>query len=343
MAPITPTPSKRALGALALAGAGAAAAATKAALSRRNGGGDVASGRSRAYRLKRGERPAEGIVRIAEGRVDDALEQLRGAKKRRDRDAAVHEARKDLKKIRSVLRLVRDDLGDSVYRRENVRFRDAARGLSGARDAEVKLKTLSSLRERFAHRLSDTRLTALVDALETEREQHARLADSALERVVAEIEAGRAAIADWPLKANDWSLLEPGIRRSYRRGRNRFADLRDEVSDEAVHEWRKRVKDHWYHLRLVRDAWKPVLAAAADEAHELSDLLGDHHDLAVLRDHAIELRELLSGDELERLLGSISERQDQLAGDALPLGERVYAEKPKQLTERVRSYWLAWR
>ena len=94
-------------------------------------------------------------------------------------------------------------------------------------------------------------------------------------------------------------MIGPGLKRSYRRGRNRFRDVRAEASDEWVHEWRKRVKDLWYHLRLVRNAKKSVLGEAADEAHELSDLLGDHHDLAVLRDDAVERRELFGDGDLE--------------------------------------------
>jgi CHAD domain-containing protein len=325
-----------------VAGAGAAVAAAKAALDRRDGhgGGD---GRSRRYRLKRKETPVQGLQRIAAGRADHALEQLREHSDE-DTAAAVHEARKDLKKLRSVLRLVRDELGDDVYQRENIRFRDAGRLLSGARDAEVKLETLSGLVERFPERLSEERLAPLIDALEDERQRLAQLDDEGvLERAVAEIEAGEAAVTDWPLETDDWSLIEPGLGRAYRRGRKRFTEVRAEASDEAVHEWRKRVKDLWYQLRIVRNAWPEVLDEVADQAHHLSDLLGDHHDLAVLRDDALERRELLADGELEKLLASISERQDELADEAIAVGERVYAEKPKAFVSRLRSYWMAWR
>jgi CHAD domain-containing protein len=257
----------------------------------------------------------------------------------------VHETRKDLKKLRSVLRLVRDDLGDAVYRSENVRFRDAGRMLSGARDAQVKLEALAALRERFDDRLSADGVTLFVHALDGERE---RLADPegdalALDRAAGAIGAGRDAVAEWPLHDDEWSLIGPGLKRSYRRGRNRFRDVRAEASDEGVHEWRKRVKDLWYQLRLVRDAKKSVLGEAADEAHELSDLLGDHHDLAVLRDDAIERRELFADGDLELLLVSISARQNELAANAISLGERLYARKPKAFERRLRAYWESWR
>jgi CHAD domain-containing protein len=325
------------LAAGAVAGVGAAVAAGKAALERRSPPDSDAD--DRTYRLRRSEPVAAGIRRIALGRAEDALDQLRGSASV-DAETAVHETRKDLKKLRSVLRLVRDELGDETYRRENERYRDAGRLLGGVRDAKVKLDTLTSLDERFGGELSGIR--AYADALEADHKAHDD-AGAESERAAAEIEAGRGAIADWPLGSDGWAMLAPGLERAYRRGRGRFADVRSEASDEAVHEWRKRVKDHWYHLRIVRNVWQPVMAESADCAHELADLLGDHHDLAVLRDDALARRDLFADGELEPLLGAVAARQDELLADAIKLGERVYAEKPKAFGRRVEAYWRAWR
>ena len=43
----------------------------------------------------------------------------------------MHEARKDMKKLRALLRLARGELGGQTYERENARFRDAARSWPG--------------------------------------------------------------------------------------------------------------------------------------------------------------------------------------------------------------------
>jgi CHAD domain-containing protein len=297
-------------------------------------------GASRAYRLKRSEKPTAGVRRVAGGRTVDALEQLRNGSSEDFADA-VHEARKDMKKVRAVLRLVRDDVGEDVYRCENRHFRDAGRVLAGPRDAEVKLATLDSLRGRYRDRLSDVSLRRFVSALRSERESAAR--EVGVDRAAAEIDAGREAIEDWPLGRDGWSLLAPGLERTYRRGRARFADVHKMPSDGAVHEWRKRVKDLQYQLRLVRNSWPDVIDVLADQASELSDLLGDHHDLAVLRDDALGRRELLADGALDILLGAIHERQRDLADEALALGRRIYAEKPKTFMRRLRAYWKAWR
>ena len=319
----------------AVAGAGVLAAAAEAIRRRRRG-------RSRAYRLRSWETAADGIRRIALGRADDALEQLRDGVER-DFPAAIHEARKDLKKLRSVLRLVRKELGDELYRRENNRFRDTGRMLSGARDAEVKLGAVRDLCERFPERLSAERLAPLIGALEGERDRHveANRSGGAVAVAIREIEAGRAVIEAWPLEADGWKLIEPGLRRQYRRGRKRFAAARDEPTNETIHEWRKRVKDLWYHLRILRDVDRDTLAPAIDDSHRLSELLGDHHDLAVMRQDALGRREPLAAGELDRLLAAITERQRQLLAEAMPLGERIYAEKPKALSKRVRRRWNA--
>ena len=112
-------------------------------------------------------------------------------------------------------------------------------------------------------------------------------------------------------------------------------------SEENFHQWRKRAKDLWYDLRILHGAWPEILGATAEEAHRLSDLLGDHHDLAVLREDLGSRR--FSNEDSEALAAAISSREAELAGDAFELGHRLYAEKPKAFRARLRAYWRAWR
>jgi CHAD domain-containing protein len=302
----------------------------------------VSKGPSRTYRLKDPESPPAGLERIAHGRVANALDELRG--KGSDTFAeSVHEARKDLKKVRSVLRLVREELGDELYRRENERFRGAGRALSGARDAEVKLETVDTLRKQDGDMPTKRTLRKYLRALESEREEH--VADRGeLERAASEIEAGRAAIDDWDLEQDSWELVSPGLTRAYRRGRNRYRDTRGDPSAENVHEWRKRVKDLWYDLRILKPIWPELLEETADQAHQLSDALGDHHDLAVLAEDARGRRDRFdSAADLEALLAAIERRQAELLDRALGLGARLYAEKPSAFGNRLEAYWSEWR
>jgi CHAD domain-containing protein len=323
-----------------VAAAGVAVLGGRAALAKRGRIG-TDHGDSRGYGFHRDEDPAAGVRRIAVGRIDSALDHLR-REVDEDRATAVHESRKDLKKLRSLLRLVREELGDRTYRRENDRFREAGRVLSGARDAQVKVETLEALSERFTLESRDARWGPFASVLRDEAERGATTQD-AVEEAAEIIAAGRDRVERWPIRNNSWDLIDPGLRRSYRRGRKRLADAVDNPGDVAVHEWRKRVKDIWYHLRLVRETEPKRVGAMADAAHQLSDLLGDHHDLAVLHADASAPKEVLSRADLELLSTLIEAHQKELLARAIAVGDQLYAEKPKAFAKRIRGYWEEWR
>jgi CHAD domain-containing protein len=292
---------------------------------------------SGTYRLGDGEPVPAGIARIATGRIDHAVEELSGRSDSTP-EKAVHEARKDMKKLRAVLRLVRGELGDEVYRRENACFRDAAGLLSGVRDADVMLARLDALAEDG---LDPAVVGRLRDALAEHRRGLEGGGDSR-EEVVGVLREARARIVSWPLAHDSFSAVEDGLDRVYRRGRSRFRAAAEEPSVEALHEWRKRVKDLWYFETLLRDAWRPVMEPMADEAHALSERLGDDHDLAVLAEWATARPETL-GDASDGFSDLVNRRRRELQADAFALGARIYAERPGAFVSRLESYWRAWR
>lgn len=290
----------------------------------------------RGYELRSDEELAIGLKRVAEGRAEKALERLRGDEE--DAADAIHGARKDMKKLRAVLRMARGALPKRLYKEENRRYRDAARALSASRDAEVKLETLDALAER-SEGLPREAVEAWRQILERDREAAVNTARA--ETAIGLIEAGPEGIRGWPLEGSSWKLVGAEVKRAYRRGRRAMATAGADPSEQNFHEWRKRAKDLWYQLRLLAPAWSAQLSPVAEEAHRLTDLLGDHHDLAVLRQ---DLRERRLGEEETRALeAAIDARQAQLADEAFDLAGRLYAEPPKAYSRRLRRYWEAWR
>jgi CHAD domain-containing protein len=327
--------------------AGLIAAGTAAAAGigiRRLRGGDGATFESDAYRLLPREPVAAGLKRIVTAEVDDAIEQLRGEAGTEPAEA-IHEARKDVKKIRSALRLVRHELGDEVWRRENDHYREVARTLSSFRDAEILVEALDGLAERFGPE-AEGRFDALREQLENEN--RAAHDDGSVERAMAEAAAGlatgRGRIDQLPLEGDGWELIGPGVQRTYRRGRKRLRTVEEEASVTNLHELRKRVKDLWYQLRLLRDADRQMIGSLADHAHDLSDHLGDDHDLALLRE-TVQRRRAAFADPADKrhLLEEIDQRRGELQFAAISLGERIYADKPKRFIKRLEGRWEAWR
>ena len=273
---------------------------------------------SRKYRLKQGEPVPEGIARIARGRIDHAIDALTDAT-----EEGVHEARKDMKKLRALLRLVRGDIGEKTFRRESTCFRDAARELSGVRDADVMLATLSELEDRYGAETGPVRQAVEAHRIRTAGGGRERAAKTAI-AVLAE---ARRRVGDWPLERDGFVALEDGLRRTYRDGRRDWRAALKDPSTENLHEWRKRVKDLWYHHSILEETWKPVMKVLAGEAHELSDRLGDDHDLAVLLD--------FGADSLEPVIAT---RRAELQEEAFAYGTRLYADKPKAFVRRL-EHW----
>lgn len=289
--------------------------------------------RRRAYCLRADEPLADGIRRIAIAQIDLALGELEHA----GTPAAVHEARKAIKRTRAVVRLARDEIGDDAYRRDNGALREAGRRLSGARDATVVTQTLDDLLERHAGALPSDAFAGLRDELAADcRAAAERIEEdeSAIREATESLELTRANVATWFLDADPSSdALASAWRRIYRRARRATRAADAERTTEAFHELRKRTKDVW-HAAEVLDQFAPKeFGRIANRAHKLSSTAGDDHDLAVLlqtaRHHKLGPGEL---DLLERLVAS---RRAKLQARALKRGRRLYARRPRKAAAPV--------
>jgi CHAD domain-containing protein len=262
------------------------------------------------------------------------------ARKDRDPVEAVHEARKSIKKARSALRLARASMGRKAYRAEMRALRDVGRELSGAREADVMVQTLDKLTERAVGRIPEAGLKTLRAHL-VEESERSRVASTRRRAMLARrLEAIDRQAEEWALDGFDWPAARKAMKRSYRAGRRGLATVEDAPTTEGMHEWRKRVKDLWYHQRLVRDVWPELMKRQASEAHELTDILGDDHDLALLRAMVAGDRgaAALTPADLEPLVEAIDERRAELLAEARRLGRRLYAERPKAYAARLDAY-----
>lgn len=295
-----------------------------------------------AYRIEADETPEAGVKRIALEQLEKARGHLRSQD---DLDEAIHDARKRFKKIRAVVRLVRDEVGSDIYQASNATFRDAGRRLAPARDSQVLIETLDDLCEHYTGVLAP-------DAFAVIRRQfhnrHAAILSSisdekVVDQVLAALGPAEETIMGWPIAATDFTAFDAGLHRVYKRGRKAMKAARVAPTAEKLHEWRKRVKYLWYHMRILRPAWPHVLGETADALHDLANLLGDDHDLAVLHDALCEDETLRADDaSYHALLGLAEERRQELQAQAWPLGQRLYAESPADFTERIAAYWAAW-
>jgi CHAD domain-containing protein len=300
--------------------------------------------RARRFASLPGEPLSEGLRRMALGQLDLAIELLGdegGSGRALDREA-IHETRKALKRLRALVRLLREELGEPRYKREHAILRDAARRLAGARDAEVMVGTLDALLQRYPRVLGRRRaLIELRKRLVAERAAATRqtLSDQATRgEVLRELSGLRERAQRWELPERPGiALVERDLRRIYRDGRQRkrrVARGKGGGGARATHAWRKRVKDLRYCAEILGQ--QPL----AHRADKLGEILGEEHDLVVLAGLLPPPgRAPFKGKRGKRarraLLERIARRRRRLRKRALREGERLYGRRPKKFAQRV--------
>jgi CHAD domain-containing protein len=289
-----------------------------------------------AFHLRAGESARDAVRRIATGEIDAVIAALEAP----GRPETVHDVRKATKRLRALLRLVRGHLGERRYDRENRTFRDAARALSPARDAEVLVATANRLAVEAGgtpRGLAPLRRAAR-ERLHADRGRDGR---AVRRRIVASMRRARARVRDWPIPDAGWKALRPGLRRIYGRSRRRWHDAAAEPTVETLHEWRKRAKDLRYALDLLEPVWPETMKALADEADTLADRLGEDHDLALLRRLAGEIGD--DGADARAVLALIDGARRKLQAQAWALAARLYEAPAPRFTRRLEAYWRAWK
>lgn len=270
----------------------------------------------------------DAFHRILREQLEEAIAAARGEGELAPR---VHAMRKAVKKMRGLMRLVRPVLPEAAT--GNAMLRDAGRRLSDLRDSAVMLAAVA----RIAEGMEPARRAAL------EAPFHAQAADQA-ERAAATLPAFAGALesvlheaAAWRLRKDGWAALEPGLAATWDAARRTMRIVRTGPEVEAIHDWRKRVKDHWYQARLLMPIWPEMMKPHVAAADALGEWLGEANDLAVLTGRLEQTD--LAPDLVEEAGQRAEARRQEILARAFPLGRRLFAAGPDHLLARWRVWW----
>jgi CHAD domain-containing protein len=291
--------------------------------------------------IKKEEIPEEGVKRLLLELMEDTSASLKEFKKPNE---CIHEARTSFKKMRALLRLVRKETGEAAYKSANVAFRDAGRKLSVVRDSWVLHQTTKALAQRYEELLADNAFATILrrlrnrhtELLEDFRSNHRR------EEVLEVLENMKEPIRNLPVASTNFQAFYGGLRKVYNRGREAALLAWETGTTEILHDWRKRVKYLYYQLGYLQQIWPKELDAFENSLQQLSDLLGEDHDLAVLVEILNEEDNLTKDPKHGALLKSIITREREAIQQKLwPLAQRLYKEEPEQFAGRISAYWVA--
>lgn len=211
--------------------------------------------------------------------------------------------------------------------------------LARRRDVEVLLKTVDKLRAGHHDRRSSEILARLRRIL-LERNMELFHRPPITRKAEAKLESARGQIKSWHLGGLKWSDLSCGNQRAYKQGRKAFHEAERTRAPENLHEWRKRVKDMWYQLRVLQPARPKAIKKRAREMKQLSEYLGDDHDLTMFK-QAVKTAKFAKPQT--KLLDELADSQrEKLEQAAFELGHRLYAEKPAAFGRRIKHYGKKW-
>ena len=244
----------------------------------------------------------------------------------------IHSARRRCKRLRGLFRLVRRDF--PACRAANAAVRDAADHLSAVRDASVMRETLVRLYEWAGHDVPG--------GLEIEPADPAA-EETALQVFRAEMSDLLGKVDGWKAGKIDEKTLAHGFGRCYGKAAEAGARCRKHPTDHAFHDWRKLVKYHAFQSILLKPCLADSERSLLEPVEELADVLGKHHDLAVLTQTVHDAPEQL-GVEIDPAFVAINAGllQERLAARAFRLADRVFARPPKAVRDNIEVRWRSW-
>ena len=290
-----------------------------------------------AFRLRHRRSFAKDLERLLDAEFRTALKSVTEPA---PDEKAIHEARKSVKKIRAVLRLLQQPLGSS-YGAENRRLRDAAHCLAPIRDVDATIETVRQLRSRYTHVMTPAIVRALTHGLRGQQRRVQARAARLVAPAIRHLQKSKTSAPDRIRRVGKFTAVLSGMTRGYRRARKAMEKLSIDSDATQFHAWRRRVKDHAYHVQLFA-GFHATPRGRARSLKKLETLLGDDHNLAMLRSTILDAPDTFGSARVTLLvLGCIVKAQAWLRPRMLKAGRRLFGHDPSEFRRSVTEWSTA--
>lgn len=253
------------------------------------------------------------------------------------------EARKSLKRVRSVLRLLRDSISEDQFKSEERHIKDLSKAFRPVRNACVTEEVLTKL--LVAHKT----LIAPADAKEIlavlgAHTQNILLAafneDKTLRSTLGDLQAALERIPRLEIKGSLKESAIQGIKRSYRANWEDFESCHESNFPEIWVSWRKNINFLATEVDLVKGHLTGEIRDWNEKVHQLSDCLGEHQDLLFLEEEAAEIKSLFENRKLFKSLIELSiERRKELRKQVRKEAKHLFLASPKEFIQTLSSTW----
>jgi len=254
-----------------------------------------------------------------------------------DPDVGVHEARKGCKEIRAILRLVKPHMDKAEFADRQSFYKELSAKLSGNRDALIRQKTWQDLVSEapvLVGKPSETvaNFLASQEALNPLNEKGR---DFFLD-LALEVEKESTAPKKWDLPKS-LSDMVPNVKKIYQKARKAEKNAKESDDIEHFHEFRKRSKDLFYCLRVLRPMFGKGLKSMVADLENLTEVQGLANDHAVLLDYLTEHRASLDlkDSDWDLVRDCIMEKLLELQNRAHRKSEKLLLDSPGTFIKRL--------
>lgn len=256
--------------------------------------------------------------------------------------AAIHDARKHIKRTRALYRLVASGAEDFVAS-ENDRLRGIASELSHLRDAAALAESARYLQGVARSEDMGSPIRAMAAALERRRDRVAggtHDVGDKVKKAAAGLREAESALVEFRMSEGSGkaaACLAGGWEKVGDRATEALAACSGSEQSTPFHDLRKRAQDRWMHSGLLRPIWPTAMIALRQAAKSLVDLLGHEHDLVLLGDHIAVSDDLRSAAEHRDILQlAILEERHRLQDAGREAGKALFDARPDRDAAFVR-------
>jgi CHAD domain-containing protein len=274
-----------------------------------------------AYRYRRSEELGPGTRRIARELIDKTSRVL--TNRSVAVESRIHEARKAIKKLRALLRLVRPaSASEEAFSDGDAYLRDTARLLSGYRDDDVLRATVVQL---VPDKAASSAIQGVLLAPRKSGNGVKMARAKAIEAVAERMTRFGESVNGWRFRSPSLDALEPGYQATLAKARRQKLKAMKHPTEKRLHGWRKHVKYHHYHTGLLANLDDGRSKSRANGSDRLQELLGRHHDIAVLAHRLKEgVRAGIPSDAVRPLRNRLKRASRAIEHDVRTLGHELF-------------------
>lgn len=296
-------------------------------------------GGKKVLEIRNRENFREGIMRLLDTLHDNSAKFIVAGSRQH---FSIHEMRKNLKKIRGIIRLLRYEIGNEKYHELNDFYRSIAKRIAVLRDDTSQIELLENMKERIRSPEIKRPFSSAIRQIEKKRKAEFErfLASGQQQKIQQLILDQKEIIRELDFRGDPELFILKSLSRIHRRARSAYELTGFLKQDEIYHYWRKQVKYLMYQLTILNNAWPSFFKTYINELDKLSDLLGKLHDLSLLNRHIHEKKIIsLNKKQKEIILNFIYKQRAMLKKKISKTGEKIFNESSDAFAVRVYDIW----